>query len=482
MLKERSEFIRTSLYIIELLMVSVNFFIVYYFIAHHQSLYKLDLLPQWRVIQQPSTIDMYLRVYWLVLVIWAVLLKVKGEYHHLRIQTYRKVVTNQLVTGFLFFGIFTSSAFLLKFEFLSRLFMVLYSLTTVFWLLLNRLIILGVAYAIRRRGYNYRNIILVGTGKRAQRFMDIVARHNEWGYRVIGLLDKEAHWRGKSVSGIAVMGTLEDLPRLLDEHVVDEVVFVVPRSWLEEIEKCILYCEAVGVPATLSTDFFDLEIASGVPKELDGLNYVTFTTRILKEGELFVKRVFDVLFSSSILVISGPLLVATIIAIKASSKGPVFFKQTRCGLNGRKFTLYKLRSMVPDAEARLKELKAFNEMSGPVFKMANDPRLTSLGKFLRRTSLDEFPQFWNVLKGDMSIVGPRPPLPQEVEQYQPWQKRRLSMKPGITCTWQVLGRNRIDFEDWMKMDLRYIDRWSLWLDLKIFFMTVVAVLTRRGAG
>ena len=311
--------------------------------------------------------------------------------------------------------------------------------------------------------------------------MSLVARHKEWGYKIIGLLDQDPAMTGQKVAGYKVLGVLDDLPKLLETRVVDEVVMVVPRGWLKEIEKCVFYCEAVGVPATLSTDFFDLEIASGVPKELDGFTYLTFETRRLKDPELFVKRTLDLILSVFFLLFLSPVFLLVAFFVKISSDGPVFFRQVRSGLNGRMFNLYKFRSMMQGAEHRLEELKALNEMSGPVFKLENDPRLTQVGRFLRKTSLDEIPQFWNVLKGDMSIVGPRPPLPSEVDRYQPWQRRRLSMKPGITCIWQVSGRNKIDFDDWMRLDLHYIDRWSLWLDFKIILMTVRAVLTTRGA-
>jgi len=196
---------------------------------------------------------------------------------------------------------------------------------------------------------------------------------------------------------------------------------------------------------------------------------------------LAVKRAFDVVASALALLVLAPVFAATAIAIKLDSQGPVFFRQRRVGLNGRTFQILKFRSMYVDAEARLEQLRARNEMTGPVFKMANDPRVTRVGRLIRKTSLDEFPQFWNVLLGDMSVVGPRPPLPAEVRKYRQWQRRRLSMKPGLTCIWQVSGRNQIDFERWMELDLEYIDDWSLWRDLHICLRTIPAVLTARGA-
>jgi exopolysaccharide biosynthesis polyprenyl glycosylphosphotransferase len=209
------------------------------------------------------------------------------------------------------------------------------------------------------------------------------------------------------------------------------------------------------------------------------LTYSTTPTNVL---QLFAKRAIDVVVSVSLLVIALPVILAIAAAIKVSSGGAVLFRQTRCGLNGRIFTLYKFRTMVEGAEERRRELQHLNEMNGPVFKVRADPRVTVFGRFLRKFSLDELPQLWNVLRGDMSLVGPRPPIPEEVAQYQRWQRRRLSMKPGLTCLWQISGRNELDFDRWMELDLEYIDSWSPMLDLKILVKTIPVVLSGRGAS
>lgn len=470
MLKERVEFVRSILYVFDLLLLSLCFFIAYFIFAHVRT---------FSFIQPPHPLDLYLRGYWLTLVIWALILRTKEEYH-IRAQTYSSLVVRSFMKGLFFIGFFTSAAFIFKYEFISRVWIAFYTLECIGVLLFSRLLIFFIATNVRRRGYNYRNLLLVGSGRRAEDFMRLIARHSEWGYRVISVLDKDPQKIGQMFGDFKI-GDLMEMPTLLENHVIDEVVFVVPRNWLKEIEKSILYCEAIGIPATLSTDFFDLEIASGVPKELDGFTYLTFETRQLRDPELLIKRTVDIIFSTAILAVSFPFLFAIAAAVKSTSKGPIFFKQTRCGRNGRQFMLYKFRSMVDNAEQQLENLRMHNQMSGPVFKMADDPRLTKIGRWLRKTSLDEFPQFWNVLKGDMSIVGPRPPISSEVEKYEPWQRRRLSMKPGITCLWQISGRNQIDFDEWMKLDLRYIDRWSLWLDIVIILLTVRAVISGRGA-
>src|SRR5207237_201257 len=216
--------------------------------------------------------------------------------------------------------------------------------------------------------------------------------------------------------------------------------------------------------------------------EWDGFPLLSFSTTPTNEALMFIRRILDIVLAAVILAIFGPILMLpAAILIKLTSPGPILFKQKRCGLSGRQFVMYKFRSMVDNAEQLRVELAPLNEMDGPVFKVSRDPRITTIGKIIRRRSIDELPQLFNVLRGDMSLVGPRPPLPQEVARYERWQRRRLSMKPGMTCLWQISGRNEVSFEDWMKLDLTYIDNWSLLLDLKILLKTVPVVLLGRGA-
>jgi len=295
-------------------------------------------------------------------------------------------------------------------------------------------------------------------------------------------VDEDVSKVGSVVAGHKVLGSFKDVPDIIHNNIVDEVVFVVPRLWLHKIEEIMHFCEAEGLRVHVAVDYFDLKFSKAKQTDLNGFPLLTFESTPDKLWHLLIKRLFDLVFSGVALLILAPFFVIISIIIKATSEGPVFFRQKRCSLNGRTFTLYKFRTMVKDAEARLDELLRYNEMNGPVFKMENDPRLTRIGKFLRKTSIDELPQLWNVFKGDMSLVGPRPPIPKEVQQYDSWQRRRLSMRPGITCLWQVNGRNRIvDFDEWARLDLEYIDNWSLGLDFKILLKTIPAVLFTRGA-
>lgn len=331
----------------------------------------------------------------------------------------------------------------------------------------------------RRPGSATRRYAVVGSAPEGPGVVEAIAGHPEWDAEFVGFVRLSA---GGRFSGARELGELADLGRILEDEVLDEVIFAVPREQLEAIEPAIATCQELGVEVRVSLDMLRFASSSMRLSLVNDLPMVVLSRTPTDSLALATKRLFDVLVSGAIILLALPALLLAAIAIRLDSPGPVFFRQRRVGRNGRTFDILKLRSMHRDAETRLEALKAQNEMSGPVFKMRRDPRVTRVGHFLRRTSLDEFPQFWNVLVGDMSIVGPRPPLPSEVRQYQPWQRRRLSVSPGITCIWQISGRNEVDFEQWMRLDLEYIDTWSLRKDLLIFLRTIPAVLGSRGAS
>ena len=287
--------------------------------------------------------------------------------------------------------------------------------------------------------------------------------------------------RARPPAGARSSATCPTWVGILEEQVLDEIVFAVARDQFDRIEPAVALCLEQGVEVRISLDMLRFGPSSMRLTPVNDLPMVVFSRAPSDTLALAAKRLFDVVVSGLTLLVMAPVFLGVAIAIKLDSPGPVFFRQCRVGRNGRTFDIFKFRSMHRDAEARLEALRAQNEMSGPVFKMRQDPRVTKVGRFLRRTSLDEFPQFWNVLIGDMSVVGPRPPIPDEVRQYKRWQRRRLSVQPGITCIWQISGRNNIDFERWMELDLEYIDTWSLKNDLLIFLRTIPAVLGARGA-
>ena len=424
----------------------------------------------------------YLWLLPIFVLIWSCLLIYLGMYDSFRLKSYQRVVTIILTAAIVGFIIFGNISYICRLTYISRSFMLMAFVLTALVLAVQKFVIIAGFRHLRRGGFNFRNVLIVGTGQRASQLIDQINEHQEFGLRIVGLIDDDVTIQGKQISGHTVLGGLADIPEILRSNPVDRVIFVVPRGWLSYIEEAVLYCETLGVTVSVAVDLFKTRFTFARDENFMGIPMISFESTPGTVGALFVKRIIDIVATGLGIVILSPVLLIVAALIKLTSPGPVFFKQERCSLNGRTFKLYKFRTMVVDAEKKLEDLLQHNEMSGPAFKMANDPRVTPIGKFLRKTSLDELPQLWNVLKGEMSLVGPRPPLPQEVAQYDHWQRRRLSMRPGITCLWQVGGRNKItDFNEWSKLDLEYIDSWSLGLDFKILFKTVPVVLLGVGA-
>jgi exopolysaccharide biosynthesis polyprenyl glycosylphosphotransferase len=293
--------------------------------------------------------------------------------------------------------------------------------------------------------------------------------------RDAGLLERSGH--------APLLGAASDVERVLRSVPVDEVFIAGNvRAQGDEMQAAVQVCEKLGVPFALPAFAFRLERAHAVEARAVSDGYLHYQTVLPRPVQLAMKRAFDVVVAAAALWTLSPVLVLVVVLVKLTSRGPIFFRQTRVGLHGREFAMLKFRSMVANAEALKVSLSKANEQSGPVFKMRNDPRVTAVGRIIRKYSIDELPQLFNVLRGEMSVVGPRPPLPQEVSQYDAWQRRRLSVRPGLTCIWQVSGRNQISFEEWMYLDMQYIDHWSLARDLGLVFRTFPVVLTGRGAS
>ncbi len=352
-------------------------------------------------------------------------------------------------------------------------------------LVAQRLLIFAGLRALRSRGYNYRNLVVLGTGPRARRIAAEIDAHPGWGLRIRGFADDEPREVDLARVGDRYVGRLKDLVDLLRAEVIDEVLLALPRRFfgVDSTANAIAICDVYGIDFTIASDLFDTRIAELRFHQSFGVPCLTLAHRRHGQGwQPGVKRALDIVGALFAIALTLPFWIAAALAIRFDSPGPVFFVQQRAGRNNRPFPCVKFRTMVVDAEARLEELRRRNEISGPVFKVRNDPRLTRVGRVLRKYSIDELPQFLNVLAGQMSLVGPRPPIPQEVKSYEPDQVRRLSVRPGITGLWQVSGRNRIAFEDWVRLDLQYIDEWSLWLDLQILVATIPAVLRAEGAS
>ena len=389
------------------------------------------------------------------------------------------VVFKSIVLSMLALG---TILYFMKYQHISRLFILLIGLVTFATLIAERLLYQQILKTIRLRGYNTRNVLIVGTGPRAREFAKLILNHGEWGLRIVGYVDDDPREEDARILQGQIVGKIGDIPEIVREKIVDEVIIAIPRRFLNEMEEVVHTCEETGIETTILADLYDTFIANTHLSFVENTPLLTFSTVPVQEWKLLIKAIIDLVGAAFLLFGLAPLLLTIAILVKLTSRGPILYRQRRIGLHGREFVLYKFRSMYVDADKRLKELQHLNEMSGPVFKIAKDPRVTRIGRFIRKTSLDELPQLLNVLKGDMSLVGPRPPIPHEVDQYKRWQHRRLSMKPGITCIWQVNGRNRIGFEDWMKLDLQYIDNWSLGLDFKILFKTIPVVLLGYGAS
>ena len=339
----------------------------------------------------------------------------------------------------------------------------------------------ATTHAMRFHGRNLRNILVLGTNDRAIQFVDNIWQHPEWGYQLAGFADDK--WFAQEAPESyrrQLLGGIDQVPDILRSLALDEVIVALPMaSYYRQMAWIASLCKQQGILVRVTGSLFDLRDAS---RRSDGMTgSVTLWDEAESPWESSIKRVVDLVVASTVLVGVSPLLVLVAIAIKSTSPGPVFFVQERVGKGKRPFRMLKLRTMVSDAEARLREFEHLNETRGPAFKITHDPRVTRLGRFLRKTSLDELPQLINVILGDMSLVGPRPlPLRDYRGFSQDWHRRRFSVKPGITCLWQVRGRSTITFDQWMELDMDYIDRWSIWLDMKILFQTIPAIL--RGSG
>jgi exopolysaccharide biosynthesis polyprenyl glycosylphosphotransferase len=347
----------------------------------------------------------------------------------------------------------------------------------------TRLVLRSILAGIRKRGRNLHHILILGTNIRAVAFAHSIEMIPERGCRVLGFVDDD--WRGMEKfkeSNYSLACDYQGLPEFLRKNVVDEIAIYLPlRSFYGRSAEIAQLANQHGILVRFDTDIFDLKFARHRTDATNGIPHIVASSHSMEGWQLLTKRIVDFIGSLVLLVVLSPLFLLVAALIKLTSPGTVFFSQKRVGLNKRQFTMYKFRTMVPTAESVQEKFAHLNEMSGPVFKIKNDPRLTPIGRILRKTSIDELPQLLNVFKGDMSLVGPRA---MSVRDYQffneDWQRRRFSVQPGITCLWQVYGRNTIPFKEWMDLDMQYIDGWSLWLDLKILALTIPAVF--RGVG
>jgi len=364
---------------------------------------------------------------------------------------------------------------------LSRLFLALFAVYGWIFLLVFRLTAGRLVGLVHREFGALHYVMLVGLGDRARRLGEALERSAQYGIRLKGFIaDAPATLAEIRLASAYPVFRLEELPALLRQHVIDEIIFAVDSGRLAELEEVFLLCDEEGVRTRIAVDFFPHVNSEMYLERLAFTPLLTFSAAPHDEVRLLAKRVIDFLVAGAALVVLAPFMLLVALAIRLTSPGPVIFRQLRCGLNGRQFIFYKFRSMCQNAENMRASVEHMSVRT-TAMKVPRDPRLTPLGRYLRKFSIDEWPQLWNVLKGNMSLVGPRPAVPEEVEQYQRWQRRRLRMRPGLTCLWALAGRDNVDFEAWMRMDMQYIDNWSLGLDWKILLLTIPKVLSGKGA-
>ena len=336
---------------------------------------------------------------------------------------------------------------------------------------------------IRSHGNGIRHLLVIADDG-SEECIENIIRTKDWRYNIKGIMTSCKNTGDKYKKQFKIISEDKRLEEVLNQETIDEIIYCKTDNNRNEISRFISDCAEVGISFHHYTGNIskENEKRSGEPgfSLIEQIPFITYKNTPDNYMELKMKSVFDLLFSLTVIILVSPLFLIIAAAIKLEGGGSVFFKQKRVGLNGRSFPMFKFRTMVANAEALQTSLLGLNEQKGPVFKLTVDPRVTRVGWFLRKTSLDELPQFFNVLRGEMSVVGPRPPIPSEVKMYQRWQKRRLSMKPGITCTWQVSGRNNIPFEEWMKLDIEYIDNWSLLQDMILVLKTIKVVLIGNG--
>jgi len=436
MLKEKVIKNAFLLYFFDISIVFASFFIAYWIRdslitkIHPKIYYFAHLYP----------LSQYIWILLLIIPLWSLLFIIFKLYHSKRV----KSLTSEIFSIFkaLLLGniIIWAILFSFKYYFISRPFIFIFGIINFLFMAIERSSFRLTLRQIRKKGYNQKLILIVGTNKCAIKLAKLIQKNKDWGFRLIGLVSYSEQIEGDNKEDYPILGTVKDLPQLIEKTVIDEIIFTIKDNMnFESLADLFLMCEEVGIRSRVVLDFFPFISSKIFLDKFQDVPLLTFSNTPSNIFTLSIKRLLDIIISLFCLVILSPLFLLIAILIKITSRGPI------------------------------------------LFKIKNDPRITNIGKILRKYSLDEFAQLWNVVKGDMSLVGPRPPIPEEVLQYKKWQRRRLSMKPGITCLWQVSGRSKIDFDTWMKLDLQYIDNWSLGLDLKILLKTIPAVIFSRGA-
>ncbi len=426
-------------------------------------------------------------MFFILLWLWHLIFTLVGLYGSKRLASRRAEAMDVAKATSLCALVLLVASWLLRFRMVTPSFVLVFWTLSTFLAVSSRIAVRTYQRRLRIHGRDSRNMLIVGSNRRAIEFAQFIQSKPELGYRIIGFADDE--WTGieeLQKHGWSLVCSLKDLRSHLRRNVVDEVILAIPlRSFHDHASDIAAMCEQQGIILRMLSDMFNLRNGKSMVEGAEE-SLITHYGAVEEGWPPLIKRMLDFALSLLLLIAVAPILLLTALLIKLTSPGPIFFVQKRIGLNKRIFTIYKFRTMVVDAEKRLRDLEHLNEVEGPVFKIKNDPRLTPIGSLLRKTSIDELPQLFNVLSADMSLVGPRPLQIRDYELFtedgEDWQRCRFSVRPGITCLWQVNGRSSLPFHKWMELDLQYVRNWSLWLDLQILARTIPAVLKGSGAA
>jgi exopolysaccharide biosynthesis polyprenyl glycosylphosphotransferase len=416
----------------------------------------------------------------LVIPTWAVLLHTSNLTSIPRTRSHLSVFINFLNFSFIGFALLFFYKHIFGLTNFSHYIIISFSLINLISLYLFRMVTYRVFKFFRANGHNINNVIIFADEK-SEGLIDSMVEHKEWGFRILMIITNSPLIRRKFGDNIRIYPDKINIRNILDIDIIDEVIYCINEAENEKVRSMIETCEEIGVTIRLQANLSPMAVSKIRVTHMEHIPFITIKNTPRNSIALGWKSFSEFWISFCILFMLSPIMIFIAIVIKATSKGPIIFRQERVGLRGRKFYIYKFRTMVQNAESLRAKLEFLNESDGPAFKIKNDPRVTFIGHILRKTGLDELPQLFNVLRGEMSLIGPRPPLPSEVEKYERWHLRRLSVKPGLTCTWQIIpNRNEVLFDNWMKLDIQYIDNWSIKKDLQLFIRTIKTVLYGTG--
>jgi len=468
------------LYLLDLAIMVACFFLAASAVSYSYSIYGISFRE---FLAMRIKIQNFL-LFLLIMFLWSFIFSRFRLYDSRRLSTWARDgidIVKATTVGTLVIVVF---ALVFNIRLVTPTFLVVFFAGSVVLTTLSRVLLRLVLTRLRLHGRNLRNMIIVGTNPRAIRFAKNIEARPYLGYRILGFADDPwGHIQAFRKTGYPLVADLKQLPEYIRTQVVDEVFVCLPlKTYYQEAAQIVDLCETQGIIIRFLSDLFNQRVAHSKVERFQDNSMITFYTGAMGGWPILLKRVMDFLGSLVLILVFSPLFLLLAILVKVLSPGPVFFQQERLGINKHRFRVYKFRTMVLDAEKRQADLEHLNELDGAAFKIKEDPRVTPIGRLLRKTSLDELPQLFNVLLGDMSLVGPRPLPVRDYEGFdQDWHRRRFSVRPGITCLWQISGRSDVTFEKWMEMDIQYIDQWSLWLDFKILAKTIPAVLKGTGA-